>query len=178
MRHAIAEHHPPPPHPALPPPGVGHVDGFVGAIASVIGAAKEIDGANCRLIAQNPIVPPGRILGAADGEEERGADRDPQRVEQPIAPPHARYHSRPMTRAEIERKLLDIVKNEKDIPDDKLSPDTALADAGIDSLDALSILFAIEEQFHISIPDDKARSIKTFGDMVTTVEELLPAAAQ
>jgi len=83
-----------------------------------------------------------------------------------------------MTRAEIEGKLLDIVKNEKDIPDDKLSPDTALADAGIDSLDALSILFAIEEQFHISIPDDKARAIKTFGDMVTTVEELLPAAAQ
>jgi acyl carrier protein len=83
-----------------------------------------------------------------------------------------------MTRAEIERKLLDIVKNEKDIPDDKLSPETALADAGIDSLDALSILFAIEEQFHISIPDDKARAIKTFSDMVTTVEELLPAAAQ
>jgi acyl carrier protein len=83
-----------------------------------------------------------------------------------------------MTRAEIERKLLDIVKNEKDVPEDKLSPDTALADAGIDSLDALSILFAIEEQFHISIPDDKARAIKTFGDMVTTVEELLPAAAQ
>jgi acyl carrier protein len=83
-----------------------------------------------------------------------------------------------MTRPEIERKLLDIVKNEKDIPDDKLSPDTALADAGIDSLDALSILFAIEEQFHISIPDDKARAIKTFSDMVTTVEDLLPAAAQ
>ena len=79
-----------------------------------------------------------------------------------------------MSRAEIERKLLDIVKNEKDIPDEKLSPDTALVDAGIDSLDALSILFAIEEQFHISIPDDKARAIKTFADMVTAVEELLP----
>ena len=80
-----------------------------------------------------------------------------------------------MTRAEIERKLLDIVKNEKDVPDDKLSPGTALADAGIDSLDALSILFAIEEQFHISIPDDNARGIKTFADMVTAVDELLPA---
>ena len=80
-----------------------------------------------------------------------------------------------MHREEIERKLLDIVKNEKDIPGDKLAPETALADAGIDSLDALSILFAIEEQFHISIPDDKARSIKTFADMITAVEELLPS---
>jgi len=77
-----------------------------------------------------------------------------------------------MTRAEIQQKLIEIVRQEKDLPDDKLSPEVPLADAGIDSLDALTILFAIEEQFHISIPDDKARSITTFGDMVTVVEDL------
>jgi len=77
-----------------------------------------------------------------------------------------------MTRAEIQQKLIEIVRQEKDLPDDKLSPEMPLADAGIDSLDALTILFAIEEQFHISIPDDKARSITTFGDMVTVVEDL------
>lgn len=82
-----------------------------------------------------------------------------------------------MTRDEIQQKLIDIVRQEKNIPDDRLSPETPLADAGIDSLDALTILFAIEEQFHISIPDDKAREIKTFGDMVTVVEQLLPAAS-
>jgi len=80
-----------------------------------------------------------------------------------------------MNREEIERRLLDIVKNEKNIPDDKLALETPLVDAGIDSLDSLSILFAIEEQFHISIPDDRARAIKTFGDMISVVEELLPA---
>jgi len=79
-----------------------------------------------------------------------------------------------MTRDEIEKKLVTIVRNEKrDIPDDKLTPDTALADAGIDSLDALTILFAIEEEFHISIPDDQARSMKTFGDMVDSVAKLM-----
>ncbi len=81
-----------------------------------------------------------------------------------------------MTREEIAQKLLDIVRQEKDVADDKLRPETALADAGIDSLDALTILFAIEEHFQISIPDDKAREIKTFGDMVTVVQELLPSA--
>ena len=80
-----------------------------------------------------------------------------------------------MNRQEIERKLLDIVKSEKNIPDDKLAPETPLAEAGIDSLDALSILFAIEEQFHISIPDDRARAIKTFSDMADVVEQLVPA---
>jgi len=77
-----------------------------------------------------------------------------------------------MTRDEIQRQLIDIVRKEKDIPDEKLSLETPLADAGIDSLDALTILFAIEEQFHISIPDDKARGMRTLGDMVTVVEQL------
>ena len=77
-----------------------------------------------------------------------------------------------MDRADIQRKLIEIVKKEKDLPDEKLTPETALADAGIDSLVALTILFEIEETFHISIPDDKARAMKTFGDMVTIVEEL------
>jgi len=85
-----------------------------------------------------------------------------------------RYDSRAMQRAEIQQKLIEIVKKEKEIPDEKLTPDTALADAGIDSLDALTILFAIEETFHISIPDDKARAMKTFGDMVNVVQELAP----
>jgi acyl carrier protein len=80
-----------------------------------------------------------------------------------------------MTRDEIVTTLLDIVRSEKDIPEEKLTLDTPLADAGIDSLDSLTILFAIEERFHISIPDDKARAIKTFSDMVDAVESLLTA---
>jgi len=78
-----------------------------------------------------------------------------------------------MTRAEIEEKLAEIVRKEKNVADDKLTLETPLADAGIDSLDALTILFAIEEEFHISIPDDRARAIRTFGDMVDSIEALI-----
>jgi len=80
-----------------------------------------------------------------------------------------------MTRAEIERKLVDIVRKEKDIDEAKLKPETSLAEAGIDSLDALTILFGIEEEFHISIPDDRARSMTTFGDIIDAVEAQLAA---
>jgi acyl carrier protein len=106
-------------------------------------------------------------------EKKRGADQNPRWVEKPIALPHRGYDSGPMTRAEIEEKLIAIVRKEKDVPEDKLSLETPLAEAGIDSLDALTILFAIEEEFHISIPDDRARSMKTFGDMVDSIEMLL-----
>ncbi len=78
-----------------------------------------------------------------------------------------------MTRSEIEQKLIEIVRQEKHLPDDRLTRETLLADAGIDSLDALTILFAIEEQFNISIPDDRARAIKTFGDMIDAVTTLV-----
>lgn len=79
-----------------------------------------------------------------------------------------------MTRDEIAEKLIGIIKNEKNIADELLAPETALADAGIDSLDSLTILFAIEEQFGVSIPDDRARAIRTFGDMIDVVQELAP----
>lgn len=81
-----------------------------------------------------------------------------------------------MTRDEIAAKLVRIVREEKDVPDDKLTPETPLADAGIDSLDALTILFAVEEEFKISIPDDRAKAIKTFGDMIDVVESLTAAS--
>jgi acyl carrier protein len=82
-----------------------------------------------------------------------------------------------VTRNEIQEKLIAIVRQEKTLAEDLLKPETSLAEAGIDSLDSLTILFAIEEQFHISIPDDRARSMHTFGDMINVVTDLAGADA-
>ena len=76
-----------------------------------------------------------------------------------------------MTRAEIEEQLIAIVKQEKHIADELLHAETSLADAGIDSLDSLTILFAIEEHFRISIPDDEARAVRTFSDLIDIIEK-------
>ncbi len=82
-----------------------------------------------------------------------------------------------MNRGELEQKLIDIVRQEKpNLPVDQLTPQTVLEGAGIDSLDQLTILFAIEETFKISIPDEKSRAIKTFGDLVDAVVPLIPAS--
>lgn len=111
-----------------------------------------------------------RIFRAAERDEEDRAEGDPSEVEREPAAKHG-CMIRIVTRGEIEQKLIAIVRQEKDIPEDLLRPETSLADAGIDSLDSLTILFAIEEQFNISVPDDKARAMRTFGDMITIVEE-------
>jgi len=117
---------------------------------------------------------PRRIFRAAQSDEKNRAERNPQDVERTPATrttEHGRI-IRNVTRAEIEQDLIAIVRQEKNIPETLLTSNTLLADAGIDSLDSLTILFAIEERFRISIPDDRAREMKTFGDMVTIVEEL------
>lgn len=83
---------------------------------------------------------------------------------------------RSVTRGEIEEALVAIVRKEKNVPDELLKPETELAAAGIDSLDSLTILFAIEEQFRISIPDNEARAIKTFGDIIDIIAARAPSA--
>jgi acyl carrier protein len=164
MRHPVAQHHPP-------------IALSRDMHRLVSRPMEDRQRANCRIVAQNSSRTPRRILAISHREKKHRADQNPRGVEQPIAPEHRGYHSGPMTRAEIEEKLIAIVRKEKDVPDDKLSLETPLADAGIDSLDALTILFAIEEEFHISIPDDRARSMKTFGDMVDSIEMLLTTAS-
>lgn len=80
-----------------------------------------------------------------------------------------------MERAELEQKILAVIQEQKTLPENEIRPDTRLTELGIDSLDALNILFALEESFGITIPDEQARSIRTVDDMVTTIETLLPS---
>jgi len=78
-----------------------------------------------------------------------------------------------MTREEIENRVISIIHEQKTIPENTLGRTTPLSEAGIDSLDALNILFALEETFQIAIADDRARQIRTLDDMVNTISELL-----
>lgn len=81
-----------------------------------------------------------------------------------------------MNRDEIVDKVVTIIREQKTLPEGPIAGGAALAEAGIDSLDALSILFALEETFNIKINDEQARSIKTLDDMVGIVESLLQPA--
>lgn len=78
-----------------------------------------------------------------------------------------------MDRNQLSQEILAIVREQKTLPE-TVDFSAPLADAGVDSLDALNILFAIEEKYGIHIPDDKARAIRNLDDMVTVVEELQP----
>lgn len=70
-------------------------------------------------------------------------------------------------------KIRLIISKELDVEEDKITMDTNLQeDLGADSLDAVELIMAIEEQFAITIPDDVAQKIRTVGDIINFLETL------
>ena len=53
--------------------------------------------------------------------------------------------------------------------------DSDFVQLGIDSMDAVEILFALENEFDISIPDDEVRGVRNIRQMCEGVERLLEA---
>lgn len=43
----------------------------------------------------------------------------------------------------------------------------------MDSLDGLDVFFDLEEVFDLTIPDERARSLRTVGDIVAEIQKLL-----
>ena len=65
----------------------------------------------------------------------------------------------------------------KRIPLETVTIDSDFQQLGIDSMDAVEILFALENEFDINIPDDEVRSVRGVRDMCVGVEKLLAAKA-
>jgi acyl carrier protein len=72
----------------------------------------------------------------------------------------------------IERVAGVIAKTQK-IPPESVTIDKTFAELKIDSLDGINILFALEEEFAVDIPDESARQIRTVREMVEGIAKLL-----
>jgi acyl carrier protein len=65
----------------------------------------------------------------------------------------------------------------KRIPIESITLDSTFEELQMDSLDAMNVLFALEEQFGISIPDEAANSIKDVRSTVAGVERIVAETA-
>ena len=69
-------------------------------------------------------------------------------------------------------KIKEIIMDQLSVDAEAVTPETHLMkDLEADSLDAVEIIMAIEEEFDIEIPDDDAEKFQTVGDLVKYVEE-------
>jgi len=81
-----------------------------------------------------------------------------------------------MTREEIVAKLFAILcengRKIKNYPKDHLDSATLVSDLGLDSLDLMSTLFRIEEEFGVNIPEEDLKDhASVFGTLVTYIEK-------
>ena len=69
-------------------------------------------------------------------------------------------------------KIKDIIIDQLQVEESDVAMDTNLMkDLSADSLDAVEIIMAIEDEFGIEIPHEDAENIQTVGDLVKYVEE-------
>ena len=76
---------------------------------------------------------------------------------------------------EMIQRVLKVIATSKRIPLETVTIDSDFQQLGIDSMDAVEILFALENEFDISIPDDEVRSVRNVRDMCAGVERLVAA---
>jgi len=59
-----------------------------------------------------------------------------------------------------------------DFPEERLQPDATIESIGLDSLDKIEFLFALEKEFDIKIPDREVK-LDSIQDMISVVERLV-----
>lgn len=67
---------------------------------------------------------------------------------------------------ELKQRVLEIVAEQMQVPLDAIPLDQPFQDLGLDSVDAMEIVFLLEEELGLSIPDEQAHSILDINKLV------------
>ena len=72
----------------------------------------------------------------------------------------------------IFEKVRDLIAEELNVDPSAITMDTRLSeDLGADSLDAVELIMAIEDEFGVQVSDEMAQKIRKVGDLVEFLEE-------
>ena len=69
-------------------------------------------------------------------------------------------------------KVVNLISKTLSVSKDKITLETHLQnDLGADSLDAVDLIMAIEDEFNVTIPDESAQSFTTVKEIVSFLEQ-------
>lgn len=78
-----------------------------------------------------------------------------------------------MSDGNIEAKVKEIIVEQLGVNADQVNPDAKMIeDLGADSLDAVELVMAIEEEFGIEVPDEEAEKLIAVKDIIAYVEKV------
>jgi acyl carrier protein len=78
-----------------------------------------------------------------------------------------------MMNEKIITAVKEAIAKQKNYHIESITHESSLADLGISSLDAITIVYEIEEIFDVEVPNEKLESIETVQDIIDGISELL-----
>jgi acyl carrier protein len=78
----------------------------------------------------------------------------------------------------VAERVIRVFADFKKVPPEEITMDTTFDELGFDSLDGLNLVFELEEEFDMTIPDDRVSDMKGVRQAVEGIEALLEAKAQ
>lgn len=79
---------------------------------------------------------------------------------------------------ELAEKVIRVIAHTQRIPPETVSLESTFEALKIDSLDGINIVFELEKEFNIEIPDDGVQNLRSVRDTVEGVRKLLEAKSQ
>jgi len=76
----------------------------------------------------------------------------------------------------LSAEVMRVIAETQRLPPDSVTLDSTFEELKIDSLDGINIVFALENAFHIEIPDEAMRTMRSVRDVVSGVTRLLSEA--
>jgi acyl carrier protein len=80
--------------------------------------------------------------------------------------------------SDIQTRVIELIARAKNLPVSDVSMEKTFDELQIDSLDKINLSFEVEEMFSIQIPDESLQTLKSVGDVVRGVEQLIAATRQ
>ncbi len=75
----------------------------------------------------------------------------------------------------IADKVIAVIARTQQIPTAQLTLDTTFDELGMTSLDALGLIYELEEEFSIEIPNEEVLNLRDVRQAIESVRKLLPA---
>jgi acyl carrier protein len=73
----------------------------------------------------------------------------------------------------VAERVIRVFADFKKVPTEDIKLETTFEELGFDSLDGLNLIFELEEEFDIVVPDDKVQSMRSVAEVVAGIESLI-----
>ncbi len=73
----------------------------------------------------------------------------------------------------LTQRVIAVIARTRQIPPEQISLESSFAELGIDSLQGLNLLFELENEFNVNIPNPYALNVRGVRDLVESLGKIL-----